>query len=347
MTGSRGEGTPAVAVTVGVARNDRDVTSSGGCHTPVIHCHVMKTPEKLFELAERQHGVVALRQLFELGATPAAARHLRNSSRLEATPARGVYRVRGTRPTWQQSLMVLVLACGPGAAASHRAAGALLSVPRLRPGVVEVVTVRPWRQRVEAAEVHSSRWLPAGQVVVADDVPATTVPRTIADLAGMFHPRRLERLVDDCLAANLVTVPALWALLDEMPTRGRRGVVALRGLLDERDEGYTPPASELEAAFRDLCREAGLPQPVRQFAVGDRNEWVGRVDVAYPDHRLIIELDSRRYHTARLDLESDRRRDNRLVAAGWRVVRITWDQLVRQPSEVVDLLHRLLGLAVA
>lgn len=307
----------------------------------------MRPIETALKVAERQHGVVALRQLVDVGATLAAARHLRTCSRLEPTPARGVYRVRGSRPTWQQALMVLVLACGPGAAASHRSAAALLAMPRFPPGVVEVVTVRPWRQRVDEAEVHSSRWLPAHHLLTTDDVPTTSVPRTIVDLASTIGPRRLERLVDDCLAAHLVTIPALREVLDEMPTRGRRGVVALRDLLADRDEGYTPPASELEAVFRDLCREAGLPQPVRQFDAGDRDGWVGRVDVAYPDQRLLIELDSRRHHAASSDLESDRRRDNQLVAAGWRVVRITWEQLTQRPAEVVGLLSRLLGLAAA
>jgi hypothetical protein len=307
----------------------------------------MKTHEMALRLAERQHGVVALRQLASAGASAAAVRHLRTSSRLEATQACGVYRVLGTRPSWQQALMVLVLACGPGSAASHRAAAALLSVPRFPAGVVEVVTARPQRQRVDEAEVHSSRWLPTHHIVEVDGVPATSVPRTILDLAGTIGLARLERLVDDSLAANLVTTSALSAVLDEAPTRGRRGVRALRGLLADRGEGYTPPASELEAAFRDLCREAGIPEPVRQLDAGDGDRWVGRVDVAYPDHRLLIELDSRRYHSARLDLESDRRRDNQLVAAGWRVVRITWEQLRQRPAEVVELLHRLLGLAAA
>lgn len=303
--------------------------------------------EKTAALAERQHGVVALRQVLALGASVDAVRHLRNTARLRDTHVRGVYRLPGARSTWHQALMTLVLGCGPGAAASHRSAAALLSIPRFPPGAVEVVTARPFRQRLDGAEVHSSRWLPQHQLAVVAGVPATTVIRTIVDLAGGVGPKRLERLVDDCLAARLVDVAALSAVLEEGPTRGRRGVRALRHLLAERLEGYAPPASELEAAFRDLCREAGLPEPVRQLDVGDEHHWVGRVDVAYPEHRLLIELDGRRYHAAKVDLEADRRRDNQLVAAGWRVVRITWEQLAQRPTEVLALLCGLLGLAAA
>jgi hypothetical protein len=67
---------------------------------------------------------------------------------------------------------------------------------------------------------------------------------------------------------------------------------------------------------------------------------VGRVDFAYPELGLLIEVDGRRYHTAKLDLEADRIRDNRLMAARWRVLRISWKQLVSRPDEVVGLLRR-------
>ena len=88
----------------------------------------------------------------------------------------------------------------------------------------------------------------------------------------------------------------------------------MRRLLADRSDGYIPPASETEARFRDLVREAGLPDPVRQLDVGDDEAWIGRVDVAYPPARLLIELDSRRHHSSKLDVEADAARDRRLRA---------------------------------
>lgn len=111
-------------------------------------------------------------------------------------------------------------------------------------------------------------------------------------------------------------------------------------LLDERSDGYVAPASELEHRFLLLIRAAGLREPVRQLDVGDNAGWAGRVDYAYTDLRLLVELDSRRHHMSKLDFEADRARDNRRVAAGWRPVRFTWERVTRRQAEVIEVLLR-------
>ncbi len=116
----------------------------------------------------------------------------------------------------------------------------------------------------------------------------------------------------------------------------------MRDLVAERNDGQPVPQSALKARFLQVIREAGLPTPVRQLDVGDREGWVGRVDFAYPRARLLIELDGRRHHTALLDWERDLGRGNRLVAGGWRLVRITWRELADHPDRVVELLRRAL-----
>ncbi len=59
------------------------------------------------------------------------------------------------------------------------------------------------------------------------------------------------------------------------------------------------------------------------------------VDLAWPAHRLIVEFDGWQTHHTRKAFETDRRRDQRLTAAGFRVIRITWLQLEREPYAVV------------
>jgi very-short-patch-repair endonuclease len=90
-----------------------------------------------------------------------------------------------------------------------------------------------------------------------------------------------------------------------------------------------------------VLRSWNLPEPVRQVDVGG-SDWIGRVDFSYPHARLLIELDGRRYHSTALDLESDRLRDNRLMAEGWRVMRVTWAQLEDAPERAVALIRRAL-----
>jgi very-short-patch-repair endonuclease len=185
--------------------------------------------------------------------------------------------------------------------------------------------------------------LPPEHLTVVDGIAVTRVPRTLFDLAAVVHPLRAERAVDNCLASGTVSLAALGSVAAELSRKGRTGSALMRRFLEERGAGYVAPASELEARFLDLVRSAGLPEPVRQVDLGDLEHWIGRVDFAYPDVRVVIELDGRRWHDSKLDMESDQRRDQQLAAAGWRVVRVRWAQLVDEPDDVIRLLRSLIG----
>lgn len=299
------------------------------------------------KLAERQHGVFTLAQVIELGGTKEAAWHRLRSGRWESVRAGGgVYRLAGTSRTWEQDLMAVVLATGPDAAVSHRSAAALLGISGFRrSGVPEVTTPRAQRHRHASAVVHRSRSLPAEHLSVVNSIAVTRAARTLVDLAAVLHPLRTQRAVDNCLSGGKVRLDDLRTVTWELAGRGRSGIGLMRAILEAREPGFVAVESELEARFSSLVEMAGLPPPRRQVEVGDAESWVGRVDFAYSQHRLLIELDGRRHHTGLLDREADRYRDNRLVAAGWRVVRITWSDLTTRPEQVVSLLRKLLSHA--
>jgi very-short-patch-repair endonuclease len=298
--------------------------------------------------AEMQYGVFTAEQARAAGFNREAMRHRVASGRWERL-VEGVYRLPGTRRTWEQRLCAATLAAGPCAAASHRSAAALLAIPGFdRSGTPEVTTPRSRRHRSPGTIVHRWRPFPDDHLTVIDGLVTTRAARTLVDLAGVVHPRRTERAVDNCLAAGSVTFSALHATFLELAGRGRTGTAVMRELLGERDAHYVPPASELEAIFKDLLRLAGLPDPVRQLDVGDALGWIGRVDFAYPGFGLLIELDGRRFHSALLDRRADAQRDQRLRGAGWReVVRFSWFDVVHQPDLVVALLRRLMAEAAA
>ena len=69
------------------------------------------------------------------------------------------------------------------------------------------------------------------------------------------------------------------------------------------------------------------------------------MDFAYGEAGLIIEADSRSHHMSKPDFENDRERDNRLMAEGWRVVRITWRQVTDDPGDVLRLVRQALRTA--
>lgn len=140
------------------------------------------------------------------------------------------------------------------------------------------------------------RW--AGWLVVRRRGGMTVAPlrhdrghRLLVELAAREHPQRVERAVDNALAASLLTTDALALVVSELCSSGRKGSGLLRRISEELVPGDVPPASELEARFRDLCRSAGLPEPDRQLEAGG-DDWVGRVDVVFREARLITSSSS-------------------------------------------------------
>lgn len=290
--------------------------------------------------AEKQHGIFTIAQARAAGLSPDAIRQGLHSGRWQSV-APGVYRLCGSPPTWEQRLTALTYAAGPSAAASHRSAAALLGIPGFdRRGLPEVTTPRARRHRAPSTVVHRWRPFPDHHLTVVEGIVTTRVARTLVDLAGVVHHGRVERAVDNCLASGMVTSAALHSTFFELASRGRRGVAAMRTILGARPAEYVAPASELEARFVELLRSAGFPAPVRQLDAGDHDDWIGRVDFAYPDVGLLIELDSRRHHSALLDRERDAGRAERLLGGGWRSLeRFTWGDVVDRPSIVLGRLE--------
>ena len=100
--------------------------------------------------------------------------------------------------------------------------------------------------------------------------------------------------------------------------------------------------SELEARFRVVIADAGLPAPAMNCVL-DLGGAVIEADAVWHEARLIVELDGYAYHRTAAAFERDRERDRIAVAAGWRVIRITWKQLADDPRGVVRDLRAALS----
>ena len=301
--------------------------------------------ETIEVLAERQHGLIARGQALAHGMSPGRIDARVRAGRWEPA-ARAVYRIPGSVRTWEQRLLAAVLAAGPVAAASRRSAAALWKVPGFRPGPVEVTQRRGPSAR-QPRGLHTSRFLPDHQLRIVDAIPTTGPERTVLDLCGCIGPQRAERALDNCLAMDLTTVGELRVMLAETGTHGRPGTAVLRRLLDVRTADYVPPASELEALLLAVLASAGVDAPDRQEWVGGTRAPVGRVDFVFKRARIVIEADSRRHHSSWLDVQADHRRDLLLTAAGWRVIRVNWHQLVEEPHLFVAALGAALARAAA
>lgn len=300
------------------------------------------------DIACGQHGLFTTQQARSAGATPDMVRHRIRIGRWRQIHS-GVFALLGAPLTPLALAHAAVLAAGSDAVASHTTAAALLGIPgfSLEGTPIHVTTRSYTRRRRTPAVVHATLRLPVHHQRSTSGVPCTAVAGTLFDLCGEIHPQRAERALDNALARRLVTVPALWRVLDDAAEHGRAGSAVLRRLLVPRGNRYVAPESELEARFVELARRHGLPQPVRQLDIGNGDSWIGRVDFAYPTARLIIECDGRIAHTELLDRQADSERDRLLRASGWTVLRFTWTDVTRRPKSVAESIRAALDIAAA
>lgn len=300
--------------------------------------------DRINELAAQQHSLIGREQALAHGITIRQIESRLRTGRWTIA-ARGVYRVAGSVRTWEQRLLAAVFAAGVGAAASRRSAAALWQLPGFPAGPIEVTQGRGLS--VRASRRHESRFLPAHQVRIVNSIPTVAVERTLLDLCGTVQPGRAERALDNALSMGLTTVQRLGLMLAETGRRGRPGTALIRELLAVRSADYVPPASALEALVVAVLEAHGVEQPLRQDRVGGTTAPIGRVDFVFPAARLVIEADSRRHHSSWLDIEADHRRDLLLAAAGWRVIRVNWHQLMQEPELFVSALRATLRHAAA
>jgi very-short-patch-repair endonuclease len=281
-------------------------------------------------LAEAQHGVVGRAQLLELGFDRGSITHRLKLKRL-CQIHRGVYTIGHRLLSQDGRWMAAVLACGPRAVLSHRAAAALWG---MRAGTWVEVTVPNGRGARGGIEVHRAA-LPPDERTTHRGIPTTTVPRTLLDLSAVVRRREVRSALR---RAEQLRLSDALSLHDLIARYGRRpGLATIRALLDEAGIGARIIRSELEERFQDFLIRAGLPLPQTNVVIQGYE-----VDCVWPEQRLIVELDGHASHSPAHAFELDRARDRRLEAVGWRVIRITWRQLEQEPELVEADLRRLL-----
>ncbi len=281
----------------------------------------------------RQHGVVSRAQLFALGHTRTGIQRRLDKRRLHRIH-RSVYAVGHKRLTAQGRWMAAVLACGPGAALSHRDAAALHDLRRIGSGRIDVTA--PKRHNLPGIRSHWARTLDPQDTTVVDGIPVTSLARTYLDLAEVLTVNRLIDALEAGERQNKLDVGAIEAVVARNP--GRHGIPALQGALAEVTDAPPLLQSGLERAFRHLVRTYHLPQP--QFNVYVEGELV---DVVWPEHRLVVQIDGFKWHRGRRAFGTDRALDRKLVRAHWTVVRFTDDQVEQDPAGVAAELSELLS----
>ncbi|MGH2757546.1 MAG: type IV toxin-antitoxin system AbiEi family antitoxin domain-containing protein [Actinomycetota bacterium] len=289
-------------------------------------------------LAERQHGCISLAQATALGMSEHAVfRLVRRGMWKRVLP--GVYVIAGSENSWHQRLMAAHLWLEDESAISHAAAAALFKMPGFPPGSVELSTTRDRRSRAGII-VHRVKQLGPQEVGRRGEMRVTTATRTLIDLSATSSSECFEVAFHFSLHRKLTSLGRLrWAARCLPP--GAPGSPRLREMLELYSENERPPESPLEVRVLRLLAKERLPPPIRQHpvvAAGRRY----RIDLAYVGPRVAIEVDGYRWHSNRLSWDKDRTKLAALQAAGWQVVRATYDLATRNQSLLLAAIRKAL-----
>ncbi len=292
----------------------------------------------ILALANRSGGVVTSRQMQAAGLNRT---QINRRVGLLLTPLTdGVY---GLGPLTANMKLRGALLALPRAVVAFGSAGVRqhLPLPVVDEATVLVTGYRS-RRRIDGVDICFTRWLPPADVTSVGGIPVTTVARTLCDLSTRYPARRLQHLVEHALLERLTTVTELQASMLGWCRRGRSGTATLRRVGQLLLDGEPVPASELERRAFRLLRQAGLPPWTAQYRPSWYDGLRGAADLAWPEARLLVELDGRRWHATNQAQAEDRRRDRLAASNGWLTVRFGWQEVVERPSVVVDEIRHLL-----
>jgi hypothetical protein len=272
----------------------------------------------LAELADRQWGVLSLAQLRALGIGARAVQQRAAAGRLHRVH-RGVYAVGHRALRVEGHRLAAVLACGPGAVLSHRSAASHWGLLATDQVGIDVTAPRS-RQGVPGIRLHTSRSLDAQDTTRYEEIPITTLRRTLLDLAATARDDQLERALAQAMYLQLCDHRAITDVIAR--SNGHRGTKVLEQATKQEPK-LTKGAWEIR--MLRLVRSAHLPEPIcnRPLHAPDHGEC--KPDFYWPAHNLIVETDGWEAHRTLAAFRSDRAKDAALTAAGYKVLRFTWD----------------------
>src|SRR6476469_1832956 len=291
-------------------------------------------------LAERQHGVVSRDQLRDIGMGEGAIDHAIATGRLFPI-FRGASGVGHSRVGSRGRMLAAVRACGGGTVVSHGSAAHLLGLWEGEPKAIHVIAPDQAGRKVPGIRPHHVPPPIGGEVVVHEFIPSTSAARTVVDLAGMVGDASLRRTIEQAAVLQLLDVPEIDAIL---AGPRRRGSVSLRGILDDwRRYSRMRLRSRMEAKLLPLLSQRGLPIPEcnEMLEVGGQSF---EIDFLWRRQRLVVEADGGQFHDNPLAEARDLERNRVLIAGGFRVLRLRWEELNDRPESTMARIERLLSL---
>lgn len=294
-------------------------------------------------LASSSAGIVTRSRLIAAGWSEGKLlRGMRSGSLIPITP--GVYRVRGAPWTRLASRHAALAIAGPGAVLADWSAAEVLGFAAARPGPIRVLV--PHGRRTTAVHqtlvtIRRTRRLDPTDLAGSAGVPTTAPARTLLDLAPSVEVPALAELTTEAIRRAGLTLQDVERILRRSPRVP--GGPRLREVLRLLDDDGDLTRSVVEVTALAALLDAGLPRPQLAYIVrSPEGAVLAEVDLAYPEHRLAIEIDGYRWHSSPARKRADEERQNRLVLAGWTVLRFSAAVVRAQPEALVASVARAL-----
>lgn len=257
---------------------------------------------------------------------------------------RGVYTVGHRSVSRNTLLQAALLACGERAVISHGTAAALHGLWDKWPTLIDVTVPVEAGRKIDGIRCRRCRYPTAEEVESRQGVTCTTPARTLVDLAGMVGLATLRKTVGRAAIRKKLDLDAVDLAIRN--AKGRRGLRMLElALVPYRSEDGKAPdvRSDFETLVLPQLLDMGLPRPGCNVLLHVEGERL-LVDFLWEKESVVVETDGRETHETPTAFQNDRRRDQLLAASGYRVLRVTWNQVHGERAAVLRRIARALAL---
>jgi hypothetical protein len=246
----------------------------------------------------------------------------------------GVYSYGPGELSGEAQAMAAVLAAGQGAVLNHLSAAALWKTSRFRTELPHVLVPRRHRP-IQGIVIHHCLGLDPLDVTVFRGIPVTTVARMLVDLSDVLTKFQLANVIYEAAYRNRFDLRATRRAIQR--ANGRHNLHVLEQAIALYLSGSAGTRSALEDAFLSLLQSAGIAEPlVNTHLLGEE------VDCHWPDRMLVIEVDGPSHRNRPPAQRDDARKDAKLRAAGYTVLRFTDVEIERRPEHVLAHVKRQL-----
>lgn len=276
--------------------------------------------EAVAAIATAQHGAISVEQLRICGITASQVRARVRSGRLHPRH-RGVYLVGHEATTGWTEVIAATLAGGPGQVAWAQTACWLHGFMPALGTPLHLAGLRHRRNR-EGIDVHRDVGLLPTDITVIERIPVVKPAPALRSLAALTDVETTRRALNEARTKGLAIDRRLVEHSARLPRASGWGKLSVL-LADDAGPDFT--RQEAEAKLWRLILASGLPRPLRNQRIHGYE-----VDLLWPRHGVVVELDGYAFHSSPNAFERDRAKWADLEARGLSVTPFTWKQIVHR-----------------